>query len=93
MLRLAAGEHPRKILGFGLAHRQFDLHSLAANFGLTVNKLYPTMGRMIKLGMVVKLHVGHCQVAYDLTSEGRLVAVCLRELAAGFPRRPPSEEE
>lgn len=93
ILKLASCQHPGKILAYGLANPSFTLADCAAKFGLTVNKLYPTMGRMIKLGMVCKLHLGRGVVAYELTYEGRLVAVCLSELARTAPRPSLPEEE
>ena len=93
ILRLASCEHPRKILDYALANPSFSLAGCATKFGLTVNKLYPTMGRMIKLGMVCKLHLGRGVVAYELTYEGKLVAVCSKELAQGVVRPFPPEDE
>lgn len=93
ILRLASCEHPRQILEYGLDHHDFELTSMLAEFHLTPNKLYPTMRRMIQLGVVDKFFPRHQVVTYELTSEGRLVAECLRKLTAGSPRESLEFEE
>jgi DNA-binding MarR family transcriptional regulator len=80
ILRLAAYQAARRVLDYALDHPSFELTRIASHLGLTVAKLYPSMGRMIKLGMIAKRYAAHRVVVYDLTYEGRLVAACLRQL-------------